>query len=180
MPIKPKTKPLVSKSDRVLRSRVRKEHLQLVVEATLEVQGEGRFEDCMSKGSIALGLRRDHQPPDRGPIGVIDGIHVAEEGPEVCANPADPNVHHIDPMMLLRGLPITVPNGLRRVVIHTNLPKFTSVPNKDLATHVERFVEVLITSLVTNHDYYLIWFPSTLVDSAYAWYRSDAKGSFNI
>jgi hypothetical protein len=180
MPIKPKTKPLMSKSDKVFRSRVRKEHLQLVVEATLEVHGEGRFEDSMLKGSIALGLGRDHQPPHRGPIGVIDGIHVVEEGPEVRANPTDPNVHYIDPMILPKGLPIIVPNGLRRVVILTNLPKFTSSPNKDLATHVERFVEVLITSLVTNHDYYLIWFPSTLADSAYAWYRSHAKGSFNI
>jgi hypothetical protein len=82
-------------------------------------------------------------------------------------------------MMLPRGLPITVPNGLRRVIIPTNLLKFTGSPNKDLATHVERFAEVLITSLVTNHDYYLIWFPSTLANFAYAWYRSHAKGSFN-
>jgi hypothetical protein len=133
----------------------------------------------MSEGSIALGLGRDRQPPDRGPIGEADGIHVAEEGPEVRANPPDPNVHHIDPMMLPRGLPITVPNGLRGVAIPTNLPKFTGSPNEDPATHVERFVEVLITSLVTDHDYYLIWFPSTLADSAYAWYRSHAEGSFN-
>jgi hypothetical protein len=59
MPIKPKTKPLVSKSDRVLRPRVRKEHIQPVVEATLEVEKKGRFEDSMSEGSIALRLGRD-------------------------------------------------------------------------------------------------------------------------
>jgi len=110
---------------------------------------------------------------------VADGIHVAAEGPEVRANPPDPNIHHIDPMMLPRGLPITVPNGLKGVAIPTNLPKFTGFPNEDPATHVERFVKVLITSLVTDHDYYLIWFPSTLADFAYAWYRSHAKGSFN-
>jgi len=116
---------------------------------------------------------------DSGPVRVANGVHVVVEGPEVHANPPDPNIHHIDPMMFPRGLPITIPNGLRGVTIPTNLPKFTSSPNEDLATHVERFVEVLITSLVIDHDYYLIWFPSTLVDSTYAWYRSHVKGSFN-
>ncbi len=109
---------------------------------------------------------------------MANGIHVAAEGPEVCANPPDPNIH-IDPMMLSKGLPITVPNGLKRVTIATNLFKFTGFPNENPTTHVERFVEVLIISLVTNHDYYLIWFPSTLADSAYAWYRSHVEGSFN-
>jgi hypothetical protein len=56
MPIKPNTKPLVSKSDRVLCPRARKEHLQLVIEVVLEVEGRGRFEDSMSEGSIALGV----------------------------------------------------------------------------------------------------------------------------
>jgi len=179
MSIKPKTKPVVSKSDRILRPKVRREHLQPVIEVVLEGEGERGFEDSMSRSSVALGLGKDHQPPDRGPAGVVDGVHVAAEGPEVCADPPDPNIHHIDPMMLLTGLLITIPNGLRGVAILTNLPKFTGSPNEDPATHVERFVEVLITSLVTDHDYYLIWFPSTLADSAYAWYRSHAEGFFN-
>jgi hypothetical protein len=180
MSIKPKTKPVVSKSDRILCPRVRREHLQPVIEVVLEGEGERGFEDSMSGSSVALGLGRDCQPPDRGPARVADGVHVAAEGPEVRADPPDPNIHHIDPMMLPRGLPITVPNGLRGVAILTNLPKFTGSPNEDPATHVERFVEVLITSLVTDHDYYLIWFPSTFADSAYAWYRFHAEGSFNI
>jgi hypothetical protein len=179
MPIKPKTKPVVSKSDRILRPRVRREHLQPIIEVVLEGEGEGRFKDDMSGSSVALGFGRDRQPPDRGLAGVANGIHVAAKGLEVCANLPDPNIHHIDPMMLPRGFPITIPNGLRGVAIPTNLPKFTGSPNEDSATHVERFVEVLITSLVTDHDYYLIWFPSTLADSTYAWYRSHAKGSFN-
>jgi len=133
----------------------------------------------MSKGLIALGLGKARQPPNRGHVGVADGVHVATEGPKVHANPLDLNIHHIDPMMFPRGLPITIPNGLRGVIIPTNLPKFTGSPNEDPATHVERFVEVLITSLVTDHNYYLIWFPSTLVDSAYAWYKSHVEGSFN-
>jgi len=99
---------------------------------------------------------------------VADGIHVAKEGPKVRANLPNLNIHHIDPMMLPRGLPIIVPNGLKGIAILTNLPKFTGSPNEDPATHVETFVKVLTTSLMIDHDYYLIWFPSTLADSAYA------------
>jgi hypothetical protein len=82
MPIKPKTKPLVSKSDRVLRPRARKEHLQPVVEVVLEVEGRERLEDSMSEGSKALGVGWNRQPPDRGPIEVEDDIHVGVERPE--------------------------------------------------------------------------------------------------
>ncbi len=93
---------------------------------------------------------------------------------------SDHDIYHIDPMMLPKGFPIIVPNGLRGVTIPANLLKFTDSPNEDMATNVEIFVEVLITSLVTNHDYYLIWFPSTSVDYAYAWYKSHVEISFNI
>jgi hypothetical protein len=58
MPIKPKTKPLVSKSDRVFRPKTKKKHLQLVVEIVIEIEGRGKFEDSMSEGSIALGVGR--------------------------------------------------------------------------------------------------------------------------
>jgi hypothetical protein len=47
-------------------------------------------------------------------------------------------------------------NGLRRVTIDVNLPKVTDSSNEDPTTHEERFVEVLIIILVTNHDYYFI------------------------
>jgi hypothetical protein len=180
MLIKPKTKPLVLKSDRVLNLRIRKEHLQPVVEIVLEVEGKGRFKDNMLEGSIALRLGRDHHPLNTELLGVANDVHVATKGPEVRANLPNFNIHHIDPMMLPKGLPITVPTGLRRVIILVNLLKFTSSPNENLATHVEKIVKVFITSLVTNHDYYLIWSPSTLVDFAYVWYRSHAKSSFNI
>jgi hypothetical protein len=114
----------------------------------------------MSKGSIALGLSKYHHPPDRELVGVANGVHVAIKRHEVHANPPDLNIHHIDLMMLLRSLPITGPNGLKGVIIPTNLLKFTGFPNENPATHVERFVEVLIISLVTDHDYYFIWFLS--------------------
>jgi len=47
MPIKPKTKPVVLKSDRILRPRVRREHLQPIIEVVLEGEGERRFENDM-------------------------------------------------------------------------------------------------------------------------------------
>jgi len=99
------------------------------------------------------------------------------KGLEVYANPPDLNIHHL--MMLSKGFLIIVPNGLRRVIILTNRPKFTDSPNEDPTTHVKRFIKVLIISLVVDHDYYFIWFPSTLVDSAYAWYKSHVEGPFN-
>jgi hypothetical protein len=82
-------------------------------------------------------------------------------------------------MMLPKGFLIIAPNGLRRVIILTNRLKVTDSPNEDPTTHVKRFVKVLIISLVIDHYYYFIWFPSTLVDSANVWYKSHVEGSFN-
>jgi hypothetical protein len=59
MPIKPKTKPIVLKSDKVLCPRVRKEHFQPIVEVVLEVEGKRRFKNSMLEVSIALRLGRD-------------------------------------------------------------------------------------------------------------------------
>ena len=59
-----------------------------------------------------------------------------------------------------------------------NLPSFAGYPHEDPAFHVERFEEILISNLITRPEYYLIWFPNTLVEGAYAWYRSNATGSF--
>ncbi|KAH9536061.1 hypothetical protein CY35_17G086200 [Sphagnum magellanicum] len=98
--------------------------------------------------------------------------------PPPIVNPPPPPNPIIDPMMLPRGLPIIIPQGLMPVTVPVNLPKFTRTRNEDPAAHVERFVEVLITSLVTNPNYYLVWFPTTLDDSAYAWYRSHNVGTF--
>jgi len=64
---------------------------------------------------------------------------------------------------------------LKRVTIPGNLTKFTNFTNENITIHVKRFVRILITNFVIDHDYYLIWFPSTLVDYAYAWYRSHTE-----
>lgn len=80
--------------------------------------------------------------------------------------------------MLPRGLPIVVPLELQGVSILPNLLSFNRSINEDLAAHIERFVEILITSLVTNHGYYLIWFPMILIDFAYTCYRSHVERAF--
>ena len=87
-------------------------------------------------------------------------------------------IDEIDPMMRPRGLPIVIPPNLREIPIPTHLPKFSGSPHEDLTAHVERFEELLVSSLVTNPGHYLIWFPYTLMDSAYSWYRSHAPQTF--
>jgi hypothetical protein len=79
--------------------------------------------------------------------------------------------------MLSRGLPIVVPQ-VPQIAILANLPKFSGSRNEDPIAHIERFEELLISSLVTQRKYYLIWFPTTLIDSAYSWYRSHNTGTF--
>ena len=90
-------------------------------------------------------------------------------------NPPGP----IDPMMRPRGLLIMVPHNLREIPIPSNLPKFFGSRHEDQDTaHMERFEEILVSSLVTDRSLYLIWFPNTLMDSAYSRYRSHAPRTF--
>jgi hypothetical protein len=110
----------------------------------------------MSEGSIALRIGKDHHPLDRGLVGMIDGVHVATERFKVHAALSDLDIHHIDPMMLISNLLIIVPNGLKGVIILTNLPKFIGFSNEAPTTHAERFIKFFIINLVTNHDYYFI------------------------
>ena len=83
----------------------------------------------------------------------------------------------VDLMIQPRGLAIVVPPNLREIPIPTNHPKFSGSQHEDPTAHVERF-EVLVSSLVTDSGHYLIWFPNTLTDSAYSWYRSYAPRTF--
>ena len=71
-------------------------------------------------------------------------------------DPPAPPIDEIDPMMRPRGLPIVVPPNLREILIPTHLPKFSGSPHEDPTAHVERFEELLVSSLVTNPDHYLI------------------------
>ena len=89
-------------------------------------------------------------------------------------DPPLPPIDEIDPMMRPRGLPIVVPLNLREIPIPTHLPKFSGSPYEDPMAHLERFEELLVSSLVTNPGHYLIRFPNTLMDLAYSWYQSHA------
>ena len=43
---------------------------------------------------------------------------------------------------------------------------------------MERFVERVISSLITNQQYWLVWFPTNLDGEAYEWYRDHDEGHF--
>ena len=84
----------------------------------------------------------------------------------------------IGPLVRLRGLPIEVPQNLHAVDMPSYLPKFYGTkdedPSKDNKGHIER----LASSLVTNPEYWLVWFPTTLEGEAYEWYRDHAADHF--
>ena len=43
---------------------------------------------------------------------------------------------------------------------------------------MERYIERLANSLITNHGYYLVWFPTTLQGEIYESYRDHPEGRF--
>lgn len=71
-------------------------------------------------------------------------------------------------MMLYRKLSIVTPLTLQEALILSSFRSFSVFFNEDIATHIESFVEDLITSLMINHRYYMIWFLTTLKDFTYA------------
>jgi len=115
--------------------------------------------------------------PNPPPPPVINLAPIINLPPPIMNPPPPPNPI-IDPMMLPRGLPIIIPQGLMLVTMPINLPKFSRIRNEDPTAHVEQFVEMLITSLVADPNYYLVWFSTTLDGSAYVWYRSHSAGTF--
>jgi hypothetical protein len=86
----------------------------------------------------------------------------------------------IDPLVRPRGLPIIVPQGLASVDIPSNLPKFYGTKDEDPSRHMERFNERVISSLITNQGYWLVWFPITLEGEAYEWYKDHDEDHFQI
>ena len=92
--------------------------------------------------------------------------------------PPIPPIPPIDPLVRPRGLPIVVPQNLQAVDIPSHLPKFYGTKDEDPSRHIERYMETLASSLVTNLGYWLVWFPTTLEGEAYEWYRDNAEGHF--
>lgn len=92
--------------------------------------------------------------------------------------PPPPPPPPINPLVQPRGLPIVVPAGLEAATIPHSLPLFRGTRNEDPSMHVEHFIELLTTCLIVDDWYYLVWFPTTLKDGAYEWYRNHNANTF--
>ena len=73
----------------------------------------------------------------------------------------------IDPMVGPKDLPIVVPQNLAAVDMPSDLPKFYGTKDEDPFRHMERYIERLANSLVTNPAYWLVSFLTTLEGEAY-------------
>ena len=73
----------------------------------------------------------------------------------------------IDPLVRPRGLPIVVLQNLVTMDMPSHLPKFCETKDEYPSRHMERYIERLASSLVTNLEYWLVWFPTTLEGEAY-------------
>lgn len=62
----------------------------------------------------------------------------------------------IDPLVRPRSLPIQVPQNLATEVVPPNMPKFYGTKNEDTSRHMERYIESLSRSLITDPWYCLI------------------------
>ena len=102
-------------------------------------------------------------------------------GATMVAPPPPPNPplgEPIDSLVIPRGLPILVPRDLAALDMPSNLPKFWGTNDEDPSRHMERYIERLASSLITNPGYCLVWFSTTLQGEAYEWYRDHSEGHF--
>ena len=110
--------------------------------------------------------------------GVDTPVTMAQGGGGIPPIPPAPPINPIDPLVRPRGLPILVPQNLAAVDMPSHLPKFYGTKDEDPSRHMEKYMERLASSLVTNPGYWLVWFPTTLEGEAYEWYRDHAEGHF--
>ena len=101
-------------------------------------------------------------------VPVVPGVPIPMAQP---ANPADA-------MMAPRGLPIVMPIGLVPRSMPVHLPRFSGMAHEDPSNHIERYIEALVTNVIPDETYWLVWFSTTLEGAAYEWYRSHAPGTF--
>jgi hypothetical protein len=59
-----------------------------------------------------------------------------------------------------------------------HLPKFSGMAREDLSNLIERYIEALVTNVIPDETYRLVWFSTTLEGAAYDWYRSHAPETF--
>ena len=67
-----------------------------------------------------------------------------------------PSIPPIDPLVRPRGIPIVVPQGLVAVDMPSYLSKFYGTKDEDPSRHMERFIEKVVSSFITNHGYWLV------------------------
>lgn len=91
--------------------------------------------------------------------------------------PMDPP-NPVDAMMAPRGLPILMPPNLASRAMPVHLPKFSGKAHEDPSNHIERYIEALVTNVIPEESYRLVWFSTTLEGQAYDWYRSHAPETF--
>ena len=84
----------------------------------------------------------------------------------------------IDSLVRLRSLPILVPQNLAAVDMPSNLPKFWGTKDEDPSRHMDRYIERLVSSLITDPGHCMVWFSTTLDREAYEWYTDHPKGHF--
>uniref|UniRef100_A9U2L9 Predicted protein n=1 Tax=Physcomitrium patens TaxID=3218 RepID=A9U2L9_PHYPA len=84
----------------------------------------------------------------------------------------------INPLVQPWRLPIVVLGGLPIASIPPHLPLFKGTRDEYPSAHVERFIEILTTCLITDVRYFLVWFPTTLKEGAYEWYRNHPANTF--
>lgn len=134
-------------------------------------------EICNKMSWASIGMDHDRGQPSKPQVNPSPSSILWVKVAHGCNRNLYPNIK-IDLMMFLRRLPIIVPLELQGTTILSNLPRFSGSINEDSRPYIKRFVKLLITSLVTNYRYYLIWFLITLMDFGYIWYRFHIEGSF--
>ena len=111
-------------------------------------------------------------------VGVDTSVTMAQGGGAIPPIPPVPPMRPINPLVRPKGLSILVPQNLAAVMLSSHLPRFYRTNDEDPSRHMERYMETLASSLVTNPGYWFVWFPTTLKGEAYKWYRDHAEGYF--
>ena len=172
---------VVEKIDVILENCLNVEPIISPLLDTLEAEAQLEKEAAPSKLS---GEISSETYTFREEVPIYIGREVGEDIPVTMAEergmnlPPIPPMSPIDPLVRPRGLPIVVLQNLQAVDMPSHLPKFYGTKDGDPSKHMERYIERLASSLVTNPGYWLVWFPTTLEDETYEWYRDHAKGHF--
>ena len=76
--------------------------------------------------------------------------------------PSIPPMSPIDPLVRRRGLSTMVPQNLAALDMPSHIVEFYETIDVDLPRHMEKYIDIWASSLVTNPRYWLVWFSTTL------------------